>query len=149
MVEYSRRSGKIIDTNIFYIICSNVLGGCMGTTGPSSINPKTKKPYGLKFPVITIGDMVRVQNRLIEKLGIEKLFAVIGGSMGGMQALEWAAQFGNKINAVVPIAASYDTLRRTLLFTKLVDKPLWLIQTGKKVITMQENFFPKRALLLE
>ena len=63
--------GKVIDTNIFFVVCTNVLGGCMGTTGPSSINPKTKKPYGLEFPVITIGDMVNVQNKLIEKLGIE------------------------------------------------------------------------------
>ena len=91
----------------------------MGTTGPSSTNPTTKKPYGLKFPVITIGDMVRVQNILIEKLEIEKLFAVIGGSMGGMQALEWAAQYGYKINSVIPIAASHGHSAQNIAFHEI------------------------------
>ena len=110
--------GKTIDTNFFFVICSNVLGGCMGTTGPSSINPKTKRPYGLEFPVITIGDMVRVQNSLIEKLEIEKLFAVIGGSMGGMQALEWAAKYGKKLTLLSLLLLLIDILLRILLFMK-------------------------------
>tara|TARA_Y100001960_G_scaffold329813_1_gene422144 strand:+ start:3013 stop:4203 length:1191 start_codon:yes stop_codon:yes gene_type:complete len=98
--------GKVLDTDRYFIICSNVLGGCMGTTGPGSINPVTKKPFGTEFPLITIKDMVLTQALLIEKLGIEKLFCVIGGSMGGMQALQWAADFPEKVFSVIPIAAA-------------------------------------------
>lgn len=98
--------GKPIDTDRFFVICSNVIGGCMGSTGPSSINPETQKAYGLDFPVITIGDMVRAQARLIDHLGIPDLFCVIGGSMGGMQVLEWAASFGDKVFAAVPLATA-------------------------------------------
>jgi homoserine O-acetyltransferase len=98
--------GKPIDTNRFYIICANVLGGCMGSTGPASTNPKTGKPYGLDFPVITVGDIVESQARLMDHLGIDQLFAVIGGSMGGMQVLEWASRFKDRVFAAVPIAAA-------------------------------------------
>jgi homoserine O-acetyltransferase/O-succinyltransferase len=98
--------GKPIDTNRFFVICSNVLGGCMGSTGPASINPKTGEPYGLGFPVITIGDMVEAQARLIDYLGIEQLFAVVGGSMGGMQVLEWASRYKDRVFAAVPIATA-------------------------------------------
>ncbi len=98
--------GKPIDTNRFFVICPNILGGCMGSTGPASINPETGTPYGLKFPVITIGDMVTAQNRLIEHLGIDQLFAVLGGSMGGMQVLEWASRYKDKVYAALPIATA-------------------------------------------
>jgi homoserine O-acetyltransferase len=98
--------GKPIDTDRFFIICSNVLGGCMGSTGPASINPKTNAPYGLSFPVITVGDMVEAQARLIDHLGIDQLFAVVGGSMGGMQVLEWASRFKERVFAAVPIATT-------------------------------------------
>ncbi len=98
--------GKPIDTNRFFVICSNILGGCMGSTGPASINPKTGKPYGLEFPVITIGDMVDAQARLIDHLGIETLFSVIGGSMGGMQVLEWAARYKDRVFTAVPLATA-------------------------------------------
>ena len=98
--------GKPVDTDRFYVICTNVLGGCMGSTGPASINPKTGAPYGLDFPVITIGDMVEAQARLMDHLGIDQLVAVIGGSMGGMQVLEWASRFKDRVFAAVPIAAT-------------------------------------------
>jgi homoserine O-acetyltransferase len=99
-------TGKPIDTNRFFVICSNVLGGCMGSTGPASLSPKTGEPYGLEFPVITIGDMVEAQARLIDYLGIEQLFAVVGGSMGGMQVLEWASRYKDRVFAAVPIATA-------------------------------------------
>ena len=98
--------GKPVDTNRFFIICPNILGGCMGSTGPTSLNPKTGKPYGLDFPVITIGDMVDAQVRLIDPLGIEELFSVIGGSIGGMQVLEWAARQKSRVATAIPIAAA-------------------------------------------
>ena len=98
--------GRPIDTDRFFIICANVLGGCMGTVGPRETDPATGEPYGLNFPVITIADMVRAQKLLVEHLGISQLFAVIGGSMGGMQVLEWAATYPESVFAAVPLAAA-------------------------------------------
>jgi homoserine O-acetyltransferase len=98
--------GRPIDLDRYFVICANVLGGCMGSTGPSSDDPKTGKPYGLSFPVITIGDMVRAQAQLVKALGIETLFAVVGGSMGGMQALQWAADYPERMFANVCIASA-------------------------------------------
>ena len=85
--------GKPIDVNRFFVICSNCLGACQGSTGPTSINPETDKPYGLTFPDLTVSDMVRAQKLLIDHLGINQLYAVIGGSMGGMHVLQWAVEF--------------------------------------------------------
>ncbi|MBT5308780.1 MAG: homoserine O-acetyltransferase, partial [Rhodospirillaceae bacterium] len=99
-------SGKTIDTDRFFVICSNILGGCMGTVGPKSINPATGKPWGLDFPVITVRDMVNVQAMLLDHLGIDDVFAVLGGSMGGMQVLQWAASFPDRVFAAVPIATA-------------------------------------------
>jgi homoserine O-acetyltransferase len=98
--------GKPVDTDRFFIICPNILGGCMGSTGPVSTNPKTGKPYGLDFPVITIGDMVDAQVRLIDHLGIDQLFSVIGGSMGGMQVLEWVTRQTKRVATAIPIATA-------------------------------------------
>jgi homoserine O-acetyltransferase len=98
--------GRPIDTDRFFVICPNILGGCMGSTGPASINPQTGKAYGLDFPVITIRDMVRAQVRLIDHLGIDRLFCVTGGCMGGMQVLEWAAQYSDRVATAVPIATA-------------------------------------------
>jgi homoserine O-acetyltransferase len=98
--------GKPIDTDRFFVICANVLGGCMGSTGPADIDPTTGKPFGLTFPLITIRDMVRAQKLLVDALGIEKLFAVVGGSMGGMQVLQWAASYPESVRAAIPIACA-------------------------------------------
>jgi homoserine O-acetyltransferase len=98
--------GRPIDTDRFFVICQNVIGGCSGTTGPTVINPATDKPYGLEFPVITIGDMVRAQAMLVEALGIEQLFCVAGGSMGGMQVLEWCASYPERVFSAMPIATA-------------------------------------------
>ena len=98
--------GKPVDTDRYFIICSNVIGGCMGSTGPAETDPATGKPYGLNFPVITIADMVRAQKLLIDHLGIEQLFAVIGGSMGGMQVLQWAVSYPEAVYAALPIATA-------------------------------------------
>jgi len=98
--------GKPLDTNRYCVMCVNVLGGCMGTAGPSEVNPETGERWGLNFPVITIADMVHSQALLLDHLGIDKLFAVIGGSMGGMQVLEWAALYPERVFAAVPIASA-------------------------------------------
>jgi homoserine O-acetyltransferase len=98
--------GRPIDPERHFIICANVVGGCMGSTGPASVNPKTGQPYGLSLPVVTIADMVRAQAMLVEALGIETLFAVIGGSMGGMQVLQWAADYPEKLFSAICIAAA-------------------------------------------
>ncbi len=98
--------GLPIDTDRYFVISSNVLGGCMGTSGPKDIDPATGKPFGINFPVITIGDMVRAQKLLIDHLGIDKLLCVAGGSMGGMQALQWATSYPDQVYSAMPIATS-------------------------------------------
>jgi homoserine O-acetyltransferase/O-succinyltransferase len=99
-------SGKLLDTDRYCVICSNVLGSCFGSTGPASINPKTGKKYSLTFPVITVRDMVRAQALLMDHLGIARLFCVMGGSMGGMQALEWATQFPERVASAIILATT-------------------------------------------
>ncbi|MBM7624091.1 homoserine O-acetyltransferase MetX [Sporohalobacter salinus] len=111
--------GKVIDTNQYYVICSNVLGGCYGTTGPASINPETKEEYGLNFPTVTIKDMVNLQKALMDKLKIEHLFAVIGGSMGGMQALKWTVEYPSFIEKAIPIGTSGRLKARNIAFNQL------------------------------
>jgi homoserine O-acetyltransferase/O-succinyltransferase len=108
--------GKIIDTNRFFVICSNVIGACLGSTGPASTNPETDKPYALDFPVVTIRDMVRAQAMLIDHLGIPSLFAVLGGSMGGMQVLEWAATYKDRVFAAMPIATAHKHSAQNIAF---------------------------------
>lgn len=122
--------GKAINTDKYFVICSNVIGGCAGTTGPSSINPATGKPYGANFPVITIGDMVKVQKLLLDYLGIKKLLAVIGGSMGGMQALEWALRFPENVLSSIVIAATARLSPQSIAFNAV----------GRNAIIRDENW---------
>jgi homoserine O-acetyltransferase len=99
--------GKAFDTDRFFVVSSNLLGGCRGTTGPSSPNPATGRPYGSDFPVITVSDMVRAERALLDELGIARLYAVSGGSLGGMQALEWAVRYPDQVDAIIPIASTH------------------------------------------
>jgi homoserine O-acetyltransferase len=111
--------GKAFDTNRYFVICTNVLGGCRGTTGPASINPATGCPYAMSFPVITIGDMVRAQKMLIDWLGIPRLLSVSGGSMGGMQALEWAVAFPESVVSAIPIASTSRHSAQQIAFNEV------------------------------
>lgn len=99
--------GKAFDTDRFFVVSTNLLGGCGGTTGPSSVNPDTGRPYGGDFPVITVADMVRAERAFLKALGIDRVAAVAGGSLGGMQALEWAARYGDEVDAIVAIASTH------------------------------------------
>ncbi|MDD5459441.1 MAG: homoserine O-acetyltransferase, partial [Phycisphaerae bacterium] len=108
--------GKAIDTNKYFVVCSNFLGGCSGTTGPCSINPATGKPYGLTFPIITIADMVRVQKLWLEKIGVKSILAVIGGSMGGMQVLQWAIGDPDFVKSAIVIASSPRLSAQSIAF---------------------------------
>lgn len=111
--------GKAFDTSRYHVICSNVIGGCKGSTGPSSIDPKTGKPYGISFPVITIRDMVDAQKLLVDHLGINRLFAVAGGSMGGMQALQWAARYPDHVKKVILIATTGYSTPQQIAFNEV------------------------------
>jgi homoserine O-acetyltransferase len=108
--------GKAVDTNKYFVICSNFLGGCSGTTGPGSLNPATGRLYGLDFPIITIADMVRVQKLLLDKLGINRLLAVIGGSIGGMQVLQWTIAYPDFLKAAIPVATTTHLGAQSIAF---------------------------------
>jgi homoserine O-acetyltransferase len=111
--------GKMFDTDRYWVICSNVIGGCRGSTGPASVNPQTGKPYGLHFPVITIADMVHAQRHLIDHLQIDRLLAVVGGSMGGMQAMQWAVSFPDRVRASIPLAATARLSPQTIALSEV------------------------------
>lgn len=111
--------GMIIDTDRYFVLCANVIGGCMGSTGPASINPETQQPYAVDLPIITIGDMVRAQAMLVDHFGIEQLFAVVGGSMGGMQVLEWASSFPERVFAAVVLAAGARHSAQNIAFNEV------------------------------
>lgn len=111
--------GKTFDTTRYFVICSNVLGGCQGSTGPSSIDPATGTPYGARFPVITISDMVRAQVRLLDRLGIDVLHAVAGGSMGGFQALEWTIAYPERVRNAVLIATTARSSTQTIAWNNI------------------------------
>jgi len=111
--------GKAFDTDRYAVICANVIGGCKGSTGPSDVNPETGRPYALHFPMVTIGDMVRAQKRLIDQLGIRKLLAVTGGSMGGMMALDWAVRYPDGVASVLGIATSARLSAQGIAFNEV------------------------------
>ncbi|MGE3713176.1 MAG: homoserine O-acetyltransferase [Alphaproteobacteria bacterium] len=138
--------GKPINTDRYYVICSNIIGGCMGSFGPKSINPQTGQPYGLTLPVITIGDMVQAQALLLDHLGIKKLFGVIGGSMGGMQALEWAVRYPHRMSMVAAIATAARQGAQNIAFHEIgrqaiMADPDWC---GGDYAT--ERKYPKKGL---
>ena len=116
--------GKALDTDKFFVIGSNVLGGCKGTTGPSTLNPETGKPYGLDFPFITVKDMVDVQKRLLDFLEVPKLFAVIGGSFGGMQVLQWCVSYPDMVRLAVPIATSAYSSPQQIAFNEVARRAI-------------------------
>jgi homoserine O-acetyltransferase/O-succinyltransferase len=111
--------GKGLDTDKYFVVCSNVLGGCKGSTGPSSKNPATGKPYGPDFPIISIKDMVNVQRHLVDHLGIERLLSVIGGSMGGMQALQWMVSYPERIRSAIPISSTLKHTPQQIAFNEV------------------------------
>ena len=122
--------GRPIDTNRWFVVCPNVLGGCQGTTGPASAHPDDGKPYGSRFPVVTIRDMVRVQARLADSLGVRRWHSVIGGSMGGMQVLEWAITYPDRVGSIVPIATCAQATAQQIAWGAIGRRairldPLW------------------------
>ncbi|MHB9154223.1 MAG: homoserine O-acetyltransferase MetX [Endomicrobiales bacterium] len=111
--------GKAFDTDKYFVICSNVIGGCKGSTGPSSENPRTGRPYGLDFPIITVADMVHAQKKLIDRLGIARLLCVAGGSMGGMQVLQWVASYPEAVGSAIPIATTFKHSPQQIAFDEV------------------------------
>jgi homoserine O-acetyltransferase len=138
--------GKIIDTNRFFVVCANVLGGCMGSTGPKEVNPATGHPWGLDFPVITIRDMVQAQAKLLDHLGVEKLFCAIGGSMGAMQVMEWAARYPERVFTAVPIAGSYRHSAQNIAFHEVGRQAIMADPDWTHGNYLAEGKIPKRGL---
>jgi len=122
--------GKAFDTCRYFVICTNVLGGCKGSTGPASINPETGRPYGMTFPMLTIGDMVRVQKQVIDQLGIQQLLSMAGGSMGGMQVLEWILRYPEMVRSAIIIASTSKLSAQSIAFNEvgrqaIISDPNW------------------------
>ena len=138
--------GRPIDTERYFVICPNVVGACMGTTGPSSINPRSGRPYGVDFPVITIRDMVRAQAMLLDHLGIESLFAVAGGSMGGMQVLQWAASYPQRVFAALPLATSARHSAQNIAFHEVGRQAVMADPEWHQGRYLLEGTDPRRGL---
>lgn len=138
--------GKALDTDRYFIICSNVLGGCMGSTGPASINPATGKIWGLDFPVITIPDMVRAQTMLIDRLGIAQLFCVVGGSMGGMQTLQWTAAYPERVFSALAVACATKHSAQNIAFHELGRQAVMADPDWRGGRYFEEGTHPHRGL---
>ena len=122
--EFMIGPGKGIDTRKYFVLCSNIIGGCMGSTGPSSVNPATGQPYGMDFPVVTIKDMVRAQKMLLDHLGISRVLAVVGGSMGGMQALQWCASYPEAVASAVLLATTARHSALAIAFNEIARQAI-------------------------
>ncbi len=138
--------GRTLDTERYFVISANVLGGCMGTTGPKSIDPATGQPFGLNFPVITVRDMVRAQKVVVDHLGIEKLFCVVGGSMGAMQALQWAATYPEAVFSAVPIAGAARHSAQNIAFHEVGRQAIMADPDWAQGNYLREGCNPKRGL---
>lgn len=138
--------GRPIDTNRYFVISSNVVGGCMGTTGPASLNPVTGRPYGLDLPVVTIRDMVRAQAMLIDHLGIDTLFCVVGGSMGGMQILQWAASYPSRVFAAMPIATAAKHSSQNIAFHEVGRQAVMADPDWRQGRYLEEGVIPTKGL---
>jgi homoserine O-acetyltransferase len=138
--------GKPVDTNRYFVVCSNVIGGCMGTTGPASTNPATGRAYGLDMPVVTIRDMVRAQAMLIDHLGIETLFCVVGGSMGGMQVLQWAASYPERVFAAMPVATAARHSSQNIAFHEVGRQAVMADPDWCKGRYLDEGKYPGKGL---
>ncbi|UZE50220.1 homoserine O-acetyltransferase [Rhodopseudomonas sp. P2A-2r] len=138
--------GKALDTDRYFVICSNVLGSCMGTTGPASTNPATGKLWGLDFPVITIPDMVRAQAMLIDRLGIDTLFAVVGGSMGGMQTLQWSTAYPKRVFSALAVACSTRHSAQNIAFHELGRQAVMADPDWHGGRYFEEGSYPHRGL---
>ena len=139
-------SGRPIDTDRFFVVCANVIGGCMGTTGPASTNPATQRPYALDFPVVTVRDMVRAQAALVDRLGIESLFCVLGGSMGGMQVLQWAATYPDRVFAAMPIAAAARHSAQNIAFHEVGRQAVMADPDWRRGRYLEEGTRPSKGL---
>lgn len=138
--------GRAIDTNKYFVICSNTIGGCQGSTGPTSINPQTGKRYNLSFPVVTIGDMVRAQTHLIDHLGIKTLMSVIGGSMGGMQALEWAVEYPDRVASIIPHATTTRLNAQGIAFQEVGRQAIYADPHWHNGNYLEHGVIPERGL---
>ncbi len=144
--SYAVGPSKAIDTNKFFVICANVIGGCMGSFGPSSIDPSTNKLFGTNFPVITINDMVNAQYNLLEFFKIDRLYSVVGGSMGGMQVLQFVANFPNKTKTAIPIACTASHSAQNIAFNELGRQSIMADSNWKEGNYSKLNLSPDKGL---
>ena len=140
--------GKAIDTKKFFVVCPNNLGGCHGSTGPSSINPETSKPWGSDFPMMTVKDWVKVQARLADYLGIECWAAVVGGSLGGMQVLQWSIDFPDRLKHAVVIASTAKLTAQNIAFNEVARQAIISDPSFHNGHYYQEDTYPKQGLIL-
>ena len=144
--SYAVGPNKSIDTNKYFVICANVIGGCMGSFGPSHENPDTGKIYGVDFPVITINDMVNAQFNLLNHFGIKKLFSVVGGSMGGMQVLQFVSNFPDKVKTAVPIACTSSHSAQNIAFNELGRQSILADHNWQDGKYLSKKIIPEKGL---